>query len=169
MWRDFLSYISRRFSRDARARAPYGGSMRKYARFGRELRKLTRQAKICTPPGGEVIAKICVVRSKDLYSARHFSLQTSPHVPCIISSRSLAAAATFNVGNFVAAAVKFGFLLLFLSPPLPATSSSSSSSPSAKICTPHPEIWLLAKICTGNLTGSGLRKYALRQNHTIPV
>jgi len=26
-----------------------------------------------------------------------------------------------------------------------------------------------AKICTGNLTGSGLRKYALRQNHTIPV
>ena len=58
----------------------YGGSMRKYARFGRELRKLTRQAKICTPPGGEVIAKICVLRSKDLYSARHFSLQTSPHM-----------------------------------------------------------------------------------------
>ena len=27
----------------------------------------------------------------------------------------------------------------------------------------------LAKICTGNLTGSGLRKYAHRQNHTIPV
>ena len=32
------------------------------------MRKLTRQAKICTPPGGEVIAKICVLRSKDLYS-----------------------------------------------------------------------------------------------------
>ena len=27
----------------------YGDSMRKYTRFGRELRKLTRQAKICTP------------------------------------------------------------------------------------------------------------------------
>ena len=80
--------------------------MRKYARFGRKLRKLTRQAKICTPPGGEVIAKICVLRSKDLYSARHFSLHNkSSYVPCIISSRRLAAAATFHVGNFVAAAV----------------------------------------------------------------
>ena len=27
--------------------------MRKYARFGRKLRKLTRQAKICTPPRGD--------------------------------------------------------------------------------------------------------------------
>ena len=32
-----------------------------------------------------------------------------------------------------------------------------------------PRYGKLAKICTGNLTGSGLRKYALRQNHTIPV
>ena len=28
--------------------------------LGAKLRKLPRQAKICTPPGGEVIAKICV-------------------------------------------------------------------------------------------------------------
>ena len=28
---------------------------------------------------------------------------------------------------------------------------------------------LHAKICSGDLSGSGLRKYALRQNHTIPV
>ena len=36
--------------------------------LGAKLRKLASQAKICTPPGGEVIAKICVLRSKDLYS-----------------------------------------------------------------------------------------------------
>ena len=29
--------------------------------LGAKLRKLPRQAKICTPPGGEVIAKICVL------------------------------------------------------------------------------------------------------------
>ena len=28
---------------------------------------------------------------------------------------------------------------------------------------------LHAKICSGHLSGSGLRKYALRQNHTIPL
>ena len=32
----------------------------------------------------------------------------------IFSSRRLAAAATFHIGNFVAAAIKFGFHLLFL-------------------------------------------------------
>ena len=42
----------------------YGGSKRKYARFGRKLPKLPWQAKICTPPGGEVIAKICNVKSE---------------------------------------------------------------------------------------------------------
>ena len=31
----------------------YGDTMRKFARFRRELRKLTRQAKICTPNRGE--------------------------------------------------------------------------------------------------------------------
>ena len=30
--------------------------------LGAKLRKLPGQAKICTPPGGEVIAKICVLR-----------------------------------------------------------------------------------------------------------
>ena len=30
--------------------------------LGAKLRKLASQAKICTPPGGEVIAKICVLR-----------------------------------------------------------------------------------------------------------
>ena len=97
------------------------------------------------------------------------------HMSTIFSSRRLAAAATFHIGNFVAAAIKIiGFL--------PSSSSSPSSSPCpsslvsvggpfAKICTPHPDkrYGQLAKICTGNLTGSGLRKYALRQNHTIPV
>ena len=95
----------------------YTYSMVYNARFGRELRKLTRQAKICTPPGGEVIAKICVLRSKDLYilSQTLFATDKSSYVPCIISSRRLAAAATFHIGNFVAAAIKIiGFLLLFL-------------------------------------------------------
>ena len=49
--------------------------------LGARLRKLPRQAKICTPPGGEVIAKICVLRSKDLYSVDFaMALQTSPHM-----------------------------------------------------------------------------------------
>ena len=53
--------------------------MRKYARFGRKLRKLPRQAKICTPPGGEVIAKICVLRSKD---QRRVCVQCRDHAIC---------------------------------------------------------------------------------------
>ena len=36
-----------------------------------------------------------------------------------------------------------------------------------KFALPTPRYRQLAKICTGKLTGSGLRKYALRQNHTI--
>ena len=36
-----------------------------------------------------------------------------------------------------------------------------------KFALPTPRYGQLAKICTGNLTGSGLRKYAHRQNHTI--
>ena len=43
---------------------PYGGSKRKYARFGRKVAKAGSQAKICTPPGGEVIAKICIAASR---------------------------------------------------------------------------------------------------------
>ena len=102
----------------------------------------------------------------------------------IFPSRRLAAAATFHTGTYI-------------SSPLLSNSGSSSSSSSlleclraacvwtvsvlrhidrrafgpfrAKICTPHPEYGQLAKICTGNLTGSELRKYALCQNHTIPV
>ena len=34
--------------------------------LGAKLRKLASQAKICTQPGGEVVAKMCVLRSKDL-------------------------------------------------------------------------------------------------------
>ena len=150
--------------------------MRKYARFGRELRKLTRQAKICTPPGGEVIAKICVLRSKDLYSRIDFA--TDGHI-CrqFFPLRRLAAAATFHIGNFVAAAIKIiGFL--------PSSSSSPSSSPCPSslvsvggprlrkfaLPTPRSGHWPTCEnMCTGNLTRSGLRKYALRQNHTIPV
>ena len=45
--------------------------------LGAKLRKLPGQAKICTPPGGEVIAKICVLRSKDLYSRRDFATDAS--------------------------------------------------------------------------------------------
>ena len=45
--------------------------------LGAKLRKLPGQAKICTPPGGEVIAKICVLRSKDLYSRIDFATDAS--------------------------------------------------------------------------------------------
>ena len=54
--------------------------MRKYARFGRKVAKAGSQAKICTPPGGGVIAKICVLRSKDLYS-RIETGRALPRVP----------------------------------------------------------------------------------------
>ena len=144
--------------------------------LGAKLRKLPGQAKICTPPGGEVIAKICVLRSKDLYSRIETSLRTR-HMSTIFSSRRLAAAATFHIGNFVAAAIKIiGFL--------PSSSSSPSSSPCPSslvsvggprlrkfaLPTPRSGHWPTCEnMCTGNLTRSGLRKYALRQNHTIPV
>ena len=60
--------------------------------LGAKLRKLPGQAKICTPPGGEVIAKICVLRFKDLYSRIETSLRTR-HMSTIFPSRRLAAAA----------------------------------------------------------------------------
>ena len=44
------------------AHRAYGDSMRKYATLlglGANLRKLSGQAKICTPPGGAMVAKIC--------------------------------------------------------------------------------------------------------------
>ena len=60
-------------------------------------------------------------------------------------------------------------------PPLPLSSSSCNFlvflllTLCENLHSPPREMVQLAKICTGNLTGSGLRKYALRQNHTIPV
>ena len=63
-----------------------------------------------------------------------------------------------------------------LPPPLPRRPPPPprASSPLGPVCEnlhspPEIRYGQLAKICTGNLTGSGLRKYALRQNHTIPV
>ena len=38
-----------------------------------------------------------------------------------------------------------------------------------KFAHPTRDMGQLAKICTGDLSGSGLRKYALRRNHTIQV
>ena len=70
------------------------------------------QAKICTPPGGEVIAKICVLR----------------HIPFSPLSRRLAAAATFHIGNIVAAPLSNSGS--FSSSSSSSCSSSSSSSPS---------------------------------------
>ena len=111
-----------------------------------------------------------------LYSRIETSLRTR-HLSTTFSSRRLAAAATFHIGNFVAAAIKIiGFL--------PSSSSSPSSSPCPSslvsvggprlrkfaLPTPRSGHWPTCEnMCTGNLTRSGLRKYALRQNHTIPV
>ena len=143
--------------------------MRKYARFGRELRKLTRQAKICTPPGGEVIAKICVLRSKHLYTQpdtfRYRQVLICPM--CIISSRRLAAAATFHVGNFVAAAVCGQLGVLH---GIGGARVGWARLRKFALHTPrYAHMANLRKYAAGNLSGSGLRKYALRQNHTIPV
>ena len=60
--------------------------------LGAKLRKLASQAKICTPPGGEVIAKICVLRHIP------FSPLSPPSGGGYVSQRD---------GNFVAAAVQF--------------------------------------------------------------
>ena len=117
--------------------------MRKYARFGRELRKLTRQAKICTPPGGEVIAKICVLRSKDLYSrietgralprVRQHEVRQS-HIGCRAFEQP------FGLRPLIA-----GFLLVLagrMSGQLACYGIGRRAlGPFAKICTPHPEIW----------------------------
>jgi len=54
------------------ARPRTGVVSAKYVRFGRiggKVAKAERSSeKICTPPGGEVIAKICVLRSKEIYT-----------------------------------------------------------------------------------------------------
>ena len=63
--------------------------------LGAKLRKLPGQAKICTPLGGEVIAKICVLRHIP------FSPLSPPSGGGYVSHREI-----------VAAAIKFGFLLL---------------------------------------------------------
>ena len=139
--------------------------------LGAKLRKLAGQAKICTPPGGEVIAKICVPGSIHTQYNSRLRLRYGRVISYMshFSSRRLAAAATFHIGNFVAAAVNFGFLLLFLSPPLPATSSSSSSLCENLHSPPREMVQLLRKYALETSPVAALRKYALRQNHTIPV
>ena len=145
------------------------------------MRKLNVQAKICTPPGGEVIAKICVLRSKDLYSRIETSLRlrTRHMSHFFLSPPSGGGYVSHRELYFVAAAVKFGFLLLFLlftrvlagrmSGQLACYGIGARSARLRKFALPTPTSGQLAKICTGNLTGSELRKYALCQNHTIPV
>ena len=153
----------------------YGGSMRKYARFGRELRKLTRQAKICTPPGGEVIAKICVLRSKDLYcySRRDFATDASYVDHFFLSPPSGGGYVSHR--EFRRRCYQNNRVPPHLPPPLPRRppppprASSPLGARLRKFALPTPRYGQLAKICTGNLSDSGLRKYALRQNHTIPA
>ena len=77
--------------------------------LGAKLRKLPRQAKICTPPGGDACPVSCLDMSGHV--------QTCPDMSGHGGHRGA----------------------------------------------------LHAKIYSGDLSGSGLRKYALRQNHTIPV
>ena len=129
-----------------------------------------------------MIAKICVLRSKEIYTQYRLRYRRVLIGP-IFPSRRLAAAATFHIGNYI-------------SSPLLSNSGSSSSSSSLLECLraaclgtgqlacygigarsarlrkfahSPPRDGQLAKICTGNPTGSELRKYALCQNHTIPV
>ena len=65
-----------------------------------------------------MIAKICVLRSKDLYSVtcRDFATDASyvDHFFLSVSPPSGGGYVSHTVGNIVAAAIKFGFLLLFL-------------------------------------------------------
>ena len=146
--------------------------MRKYARFGRKLRKLTRQAKICTPPGGEVIAKICVLRSKDLYSR----IETGRALPRVrqheVRQSHIGCRAFEQPFGLRPLSLIAGFLLVLagrMSGQLACYGTGACWARLRKFALPTPRYGQLAKICTGNLTGSGLRKYALRQNHTIPV
>ena len=102
---------------------------------------------------------------------------------CIVLLACRLGAATFyRHDTLVTAAVQLGSLLVSL-PHLPYSllpllsflSSPSSSPLLAKIwCIPHPsEITDLGPTCenmhSGDILRSGLQKYALRQNHTIPV
>ena len=141
-----------------KALEPYGDSMRTYALFRRKLGKLNVQAKICTPPGGAMLAKICIV---------------------LLACR-LGAATFYRHDTLVTAAVQLGSLLVSL--PLSHT-PSSPSSPSYPLLPPPrylrkfasltPQITDLGPTCenmhSGDILRSGLQKYALRQNHTIPV
>ena len=45
------------------------------------MRKYARQAKICTPPGGEVIAKICVLSDLKISAECVYSVGTMPCAP----------------------------------------------------------------------------------------
>ena len=119
-----------------KALEPYGDSMRTYALFRRKLGKLNVQAKICTPPGGAMLAKICIV---------------------LLACR-LGAATFYRHDTLVTAAVQLGSLLVSL-PHLPYSllpllsflSSPSSYPLLAKICIPHPS----------DHRWANLRKYAL--------
>ena len=73
--------------------------------LGAKLRKLAGQAKICTPPGGEVIAKICNSHMcSDLDTLRPLATG-SPHF--FLSPPSGGGYVSQRDGNFVAAAVQF--------------------------------------------------------------
>ena len=137
---------------------PYGDSMRKYARFRRKLGKLNVQAKICTPPGGAMLVKICIV---------------------LLACR-LGAATFYRHDILVTAAVQLGSLLVSL-PHLPYSLLpllSFLSSPSCptrylrKFASLTPQITdgpTCENMHSGDILRSGLKKHALRQNHTIPV
>ena len=96
--------------------------------------------------------------------------QTVPIFP----SRRLAAAATFHRdGNFylVRALLRAVSHRVILAGRVCEQREYTKRGVFAKKCSPaHAENGpKLEKICSGDLSGSGLRKYALRQNHTISV
>ena len=145
--------------------------------LGANLRKLPGQAKICTPPGGAVVAKICKLSH---FSDRGFTnspIQTretveSTHLQNIIARR-LGAATFYTRGNFVAGAVQFGSLLVFLLDLNFTSSPSSRALRGVFACENlHSSSGQNGPTCENmhwRLPGSGLRKYAHPQNHTIPV
>ena len=116
--------------------------------LGAKLRKLPGQAKICTPPGGEVIAKICVLRSKDLYSVTcrdfatgasyvdHFFL-SPPSGGGYVSHREFRRRCYIKIIGVPPPLPPPLFLVAL--PPPPRASSLLGARAFAKICTPHPE------------------------------
>ena len=91
--------------------------MRKYARSRRELAKAARQAKICTPPGRPLVAKIC--KTCDKYRTR-FTIDQNP----ILIAPSSAFARNFGTPSFV---------------PMPATHNN-------RTCRPPPARWAQATL-----------------------